>query len=111
MKKRSGLALVTVLGVFLILNLLVIALLQAMAGYIGTTQTVIKRIKASYLAEAGINDAMMKLFLRTWAVPLTGDVNYTLSIDTPDGQKQVNVTIQRGTGGSLPYRITASANP
>ena len=109
MKTRSGIALVTVMGIFLVLSLLTIALIQAIAGYVGISERMIRRVKAHYLAEAGINDAMVKMFQRRWGFPLNNDVNYSLSIQTPEGTKQVTITIDQTSGGT-PYRITASSN-
>ena len=109
MKTKPGIALITVMGIFLILSLLAIALIQAIAGYVSLSERMIRRVKAHYLAEAGINDAMMKMFHRTWGYPLAGDFNYTLSIQTSEGTKQVIVTIDQTSGGP-PYRITASSN-
>ena len=97
------------MGIFLVLSLLTIALIQAISGYVGISGRMIRRVKAHYLAEAGINDAMMKMFHRTWGYPLNSDVSYNLSIQTPEGTKQVTVTIDQTAGGP-PYRITANSN-
>ena len=110
MKTRPAVALITIMGIFLILSLLMVTLIQAIAGYVGISNRMIRRVKAHYLAEAGMNDAMMKMFHRTWGFPLNSDVSYNLNIPTPEGTKQVTVTIDQTSGGT-PYRITASTSP
>jgi hypothetical protein len=112
MKARKGLALITVMGFFVVLSLLIVALIQGMAGYVNTGERMIRRVKAHYLAEAGINDAMMKLFHHTWGYPITTDITYNIMIDTPEGAKQVDMTIQTNPSSTddLPYRITASTS-
>jgi len=107
MRSNKGFALLTMIAVFLIIVLLVVAITQGITVYSSISERMIRRARARYLAEAGINDAMLKMYFRSQAAYAPGVHN--LDITTPDGTQTVVITVTETPAGSGNYTIKATA--
>jgi len=110
LKSKKGYTLLALLGIFLLVVLLVIAITQGITVYSAMSERIIKKTRAKYLAEAGINDCYLRMFFGWKPSAVT---SYVLNIATSDSGSQ-NVTVTASpvldSSGNSSYQIRASAN-
>jgi len=111
--KSKGIALVIVMGLVIVLATLAWVILALSASHYHTTASQIKRAKAFYLAEAGVQWALWKC--RTATDPIAGSpFTHTDIEDPPDSgyYPPITISIADHTGGlGVDWDITASVDP
>jgi len=97
MKKKAA-ALLFVLITTIIIGILAAAILQAVLTYSQIQTLNIKKVKASYLAEAGMQYAIVQLRNKNYTSPVTwGMEEYPIHIvkeNQGDGTYKITVTVQ-----------------
>lgn len=114
LKSKKGYTLLALLGAFLLIVLLVIAITQGIQVYSMMSERIIKKTRAKYLAEAGINDCYLRMFFGWRPASAT---QYILNVTTTEygggstaRPVTVIVTPSTNSSGSAGYIIRARAD-
>lgn len=120
-RKKKGLALVIVIGLVLVLAILAWVILSLGGGHYYSTASQIKRVKAYYLAEGGVQHALWAIgtnnlpSIPTPATPTTILLNVDADATTGPGGNETTVTISVHSPGTPPagvvYDIESRVNP
>lgn len=98
MKQKKATALTLVLVMMIVVGLGTTAILQAMISYAQMRITTIEKIRAQYLAEAGIQHALWQCRNGDFASPVTITTEewpvQILKEQEPDGSYKITVTVQ-----------------